>query len=139
MNEVLNNVDLSDKEFFIKLKNKHKKKRNFKFLEQKLRLKSKHMQLNSVRKDNSEKYNNEFYYNKSLGCKINFKKIILNERNNHCEEANQNNFSLFNGLKELSSNKKLKNKRINYIHNNKKKINYMNSNSENGLKDRLYK
>ena len=139
MNEVLNNVDLSDKEFFIKLKNKHKKKINFKYLEQKLRLKPRHIQLNSVRKDNPEKYNNEFYYNKSLGCKINFKKIILSEKSNHCEETNKNNFSLFNGLKELSSNKKLKNKRINYIQKNKNKINYVNSNSENGLKDRLYK
>lgn len=142
MNEVLNNVDLSDKEFFLKLKNKYKQRANFKNLEKKLRQKQKHIQLSSVKKENkynTDKSSNEFYYNKSLGCRINFKKIMLKENAKKNEELNSNNFSFFYGLRQLSSNKNLKKRKTNYSPNNKDIIININSNSENSIKARFYK
>jgi len=120
MNEVLNNLDLSDKEYFIKLKNKfHKEKKNKnKSLPKYIKLKN--LKFQNKNKENLTNLENEFYYNKSLGCKINCKKIILGEYNNYSveKEPNKKIYSDFN-IPKLSPVKKINKKKNNYINNKK--------------------
>ena len=88
MNEVLNNLNLSDKEFFINFKNKFHKEKNLESDNKKHKSLSKFIKLKNIKlgnkyniKDNLIKIKRQYYYNKSLGCIINFKKIMFARKN----------------------------------------------------------
>ena len=142
MNEVLNNLDLTNKDFFLQLKNIFDKKKNNKNSNRKKKIKLKSQRINylipekknSHKKEKNDKNHSDFYFNKTLGCKINCQKIVLSENENKSEEGNPNDFSLNNALSSIKINK---NRKIKYIKSKEKIIN-SNSNSEYGKKIRIY-
>ena len=116
MNEVLNNLDTSNKEYYIKLKNQFHKKKKDKNLSQKQKSlpkdkKIKNLKLqnkNNIEKDNLTNYDQGFYYNKSLGCRINFKKIMLEENSYSAEKTPTKKISSHAAIPKLSPVKKKK-------------------------------
>ena len=143
MNEVLNNLDLTDKEIFEKFRNKLINKKYFKNLNEKIRQKPKSKQINNLKiqnkhgckRENSGKYRQGFYFNKSLGCKINYRKIMLGENENNSEE---NTFNKFFEQHEISPINNIKTKNVNYTYYNKEKLINTHSNIENEIKKKIY-
>ena len=139
MNEVLNNLDLTDKEIFEEFKNKLINKKYFKNLTEKIRQKPKAIQINNLKmqnkhgykRENSGKYRQGFYYNKSLGCKINYRKIMLEENEHNSEENTFNKFFEQHGISPID-NKKTKSTNI------REKLINTHSNIENEIKKRIY-
>ena len=143
MNEVLNNLDLTDKEIFEKFKNKLINKKYFQNLTEKIRKKPKSIQTNNLKmqnrhgskRENSGKYRQGFYYNKSLGCKINYRKIMLGENENNSEE---NTFNKIFEQHENSPINNIKPKNTNYPNFNREKLINTHSNIENEIKKKIY-
>jgi hypothetical protein len=142
MNEVLNSKDISDNQFLKKLKNIFIQKNIFVGNKPKS-IKIKNLKLDNKRKfekENLHKIKQSFYYNKSLGCRINFKKIILgNNINNYSGERTPKHFSSFPfTLNEISSVKRTKEEKKYVNHNIDNKTNII-SYSDLGFKIRLNK
>ena len=127
MSEVLNNVDLCDKEVIEKLKKKLIKK-NF-FINTNVKSKPKAKSLKNIDIEHKHKIEGEhlpeikkqFYFNKSLGCRINLKKIILGE--DLVESSEAHSPKKVNKLKfnfEKFSMKKIDAKKVNIAHSNDK-------------------
>ena len=127
MSEVLNNIDLCDKDvierlkkklikknFFINLNAKNKQKaKSVKNIENELKQKTESEHLPTIKK--------QFYFNKSLGCRINLKKIILGEELIESYESTPKKITKFKfNSDKFSSMKKLESKKINIAHSNEK-------------------
>ena len=145
MNEVLNNLDISAHKYLKKLKNKFVNKNIFVHLNK--RNKTKSIKFKNIKIENKinvegepiSQYTQGFYYNKSLGCRINYKKIILDDNFNYSGEGSKKLSPLPFHLHELSSVKKLlkgKKEYNNYNIDNKTNIN---SYSDYGIKISLKK
>ena len=125
MSDVLNNIDLCDTELIRKLKNRLNKKNQF------IRLNIKNKQTKSVSLKNIKigiKHKMEkkylpniqtFYFNKSLGCRINLKKIILEEENRVDSEefTSKNKYKLKLDIDKITPLKKINKKKINILTN----------------------
>ena len=137
MNEVLNNVDLSDKGYFINFKNKNHIENNLlgKNSYQKNLSLPKFVKLKNIKlgnkynfKENLTKIKKQYYYNKSLGCIINFKKIMLPEKLNYSgDNSFKEEFKFNYATHDISPIRKIKNIKTN------------NNNSEYKNKNNLYK
>ena len=93
MSEVLNNIDLCDKEVIERLKKRLIKKKIFINVNVKSKPKAKSLKnielehKHKIEGEHFPKIKKQFYFNKSLGCRINLKKIILGEDLAECSET----------------------------------------------------
>ena len=93
MSEVLNNIDLCDKEVIERLKKRLIKKKFFINVNVKSKPKAKSLKnielehKHKIEGEHFPKIKKQFYFNKSLGCRINLKKIILGEDLAECSET----------------------------------------------------
>ena len=93
MSEVLNNIDLCDKEVIERLKKRLIKKKIFINVNVKSKPEAKSLKnielehKHKIEGEHFPKIKKQFYFNKSLGCRINLKKIILGEDLAECSET----------------------------------------------------
>ena len=127
MSEVLNNIDLCDKEVIKRLK-KRLVKKNF-FINVNVKSKPKAKSLKNIEIEHKHKIESdhlptikkEFYFNKSLGCRINLKKIILEEDLIENSESSPKKVTKLKfNLDKFFSMKKPEPQKINIIHSNDK-------------------
>jgi hypothetical protein len=127
MSEVLNNIDLCDKEVIERLK-KRLIKKNF-FINANIKSKPKAKSLKNIEIEHKHKIESdhlpnikkEFYFNKSLGCRINLKKIILEEDLIENSESSPKKVTKLKfHLDKFSYMKKPEPQKINIIHSNDK-------------------